>query len=715
VEFARISKRAMNHNTTSIRFRILLGLGCFCVSMLVYSQDYRNPVLLQESNDAGDQDENKSIVRVGVEEVRLDAVVLDRKGHQITDLTADDFEVYQDNKKQQIIASKYISDFQSSPVSRHTSSPEAKAARAIPAPRLTPDEVRRTIIFLVDDVSLRRFPEVYRARMCLRKYVEEQMQPGDLVAILQTHRGASALSAFTSEKSELLIRINNIHWIPPYELPAELVTPLLHEEFIPQPLAIDYCINALKEMPGRKYLILMSNNALLFGTDAWCNRLADSALQAGIVIHTMDMFGLEDASVSAEPKPSPLIVSGRNPHLVRYVTDLNYSAAQMYVRRKFKELPLSQKTGGVLLTGGNYYLNGIGDFAEEMKGYYLLSYIPPASTFSDKNRNIYKKIRVKVKRSGARVHTRDGFIGFDRSLETLEEERNPLIKAMFSPFQYQDLSVNMTSGYVADSIAGYNLRAWIHLDGYTLGITDIKDGTHSISLEAVAATSSIDGIMRDSAKKQLTMELRDIDLEWIRAHGLNFSLSLHKDKPGAYYIRVAIKDQISGSIGSAYEFIEIPDLAKETLALSSIFVLNSSEDLAWARMETTKGSWQSQPDDIQYLIVRNQALRKYKPGERFEYMAVLYNLKSKVGMPPDLETQVVLFGGDGRELYKSEPESVQFDNSNNLKRIPIRKSLLLERMLQPGNYILKLQVHDRRAKGQSGIVEQLMQFEISAN
>jgi hypothetical protein len=42
-----------------------------------------------------------------VEEVRIDATVLDKKGRQVTDLTDADFEVYQDGKRQEIVSCTY--------------------------------------------------------------------------------------------------------------------------------------------------------------------------------------------------------------------------------------------------------------------------------------------------------------------------------------------------------------------------------------------------------------------------------------------------------------------------------------------------------------------------------------------------------------------------------------------------------------------------------
>ena len=59
----------------------------------------------QESNKEEDY-----AIRIAVEEVRIDVVVLDKKGHQITDLTAKDFVVYQDHYQKDLISCKYISD-----------------------------------------------------------------------------------------------------------------------------------------------------------------------------------------------------------------------------------------------------------------------------------------------------------------------------------------------------------------------------------------------------------------------------------------------------------------------------------------------------------------------------------------------------------------------------------------------------------------------------
>ncbi len=645
-------------------------------------------------------------IKVGVEEVRLDVVVLDRKGRQASDLTEKDFDVYQDNKRQEIVSIKYISDYvpQSEPMQSGTNKP----AKAVPGslPRLARKDVRRTIVFLVDDLSMRKFPQIHRARMCIKKYVEDQMQPGDMVAIMQTFRGTASLSAFTSDKRELLARVDNIHWKHPYDLPD----PRIIEDYIPQWMAIDFCIRALKDMPGRKFLMLLSmhvSDVSSVSNYSVYNRIADSAMRAGVVIHTLDIMGLADAVVDAQP----VAVGLRIPSNPGPIPDIRYQQMELGFRQSYKPLPLSQKTGGVFLTGRNFFIDGIKDLEEDMKGYYLLTYIPPKSTSRQKNKAFYNKIKVKVKRPGYQVRTRDGYIDIDRSLETSAETQNPLIKAMFSPFQYKDLEVNMAAGYRDDGKKGYSLKTWVHLDGNAVGISKEQSGRNTISVEAIAAATDVDGVVQETAKRKVDLALSDAEVQWIREHGLKFSLSLTKENAGAYYVRVAIKDHISGSIGSAYEFLEIPNLSKDTLALSSIVILNNEEDAAWIQAGTGK-DYKEQNVGSRPGELRSQALRRYRPGDRFSYGTVIYNAKSKEGMPPELESQIVLLK-DEEEIYKSRPELLHFESLSDLKRIPIRLSLGLGPRFKPGNYTLQLHIKDKVAKGKNNTAAQALQFEIA--
>jgi len=350
-----------------------------------------------------------------------------------------------------------------------------------------------------------------------------------------------------------------------------------------------------------------------------------------------------------------------------------------------------------------------------MRGYYLLTYVPPANTFEGRGKNTFRDIKIKVKRALSEVHTRAGFWGTEQPpLEDYGPKfKTPLMTAMFSPFQHKDLKVNLATGFVGNLPKGYMVRAWLHLDGRALGIIDEMDGGRSVSLEASAATTDINGFMQDLGKTQLGFRVNSDEIRWIRDHGFKFVLSLPTKKPGAYYIRVATRDQATDAMGSAYQFLEIPDLKKKVLALSSIFVLNSEEDASWilaaAKQEPLNPSGSSAS-----VVRRSQALRSYLPGESFEYITVIYNAKYKKKAAPLLESQVVLYR-DGEELSRSETEAIDFSGVSDFDRIPIRKKLTLEKTLEPGDYVLQLLVRDKQAKEKESLAAQALQFEISSS
>ena len=67
--------------------------------------------------------------------------------------------------------------------------------------------------FVVDDLAL-SFDSVARVRDSLKKWVDSEMQQGDLVAIIRTSAGMGSLQQFTSDKRLLRLAINGVRWNP---------------------------------------------------------------------------------------------------------------------------------------------------------------------------------------------------------------------------------------------------------------------------------------------------------------------------------------------------------------------------------------------------------------------------------------------------------------------------------------------------------------------
>ena len=147
--------------------------------------------------------------------VQIDAVVTDSQGLQVTSLKSDDFRVLVDGKPQTITNFSYV-HLDSADVNLPSLSPQAlhkPLASANPADVLKPGDVRRSMVLVVDDLSL-SFESMYSVRRTLRKFIDQQMQPGDLVALWETGRSNSVFQQFTSDKRVLQAAVENLRWNP---------------------------------------------------------------------------------------------------------------------------------------------------------------------------------------------------------------------------------------------------------------------------------------------------------------------------------------------------------------------------------------------------------------------------------------------------------------------------------------------------------------------
>src|SRR5689334_24513820 len=90
-------------------------------------------------------DDKDDVVKITTNLVQVDAVVT-KDGKPVTNLTADDFEIFEDGKRQTITSFAYISN-----VSNTAPQPAAKdatnTAPVVPFGPVKPNEARRTIAF----------------------------------------------------------------------------------------------------------------------------------------------------------------------------------------------------------------------------------------------------------------------------------------------------------------------------------------------------------------------------------------------------------------------------------------------------------------------------------------------------------------------------------------------------------------------------------------
>ncbi len=663
------------------------------------------------------------VIRITVNLVQVDAVVTDSKGRQVTNLKPEDFEILEDRRPQKITNFSYVSvagpaGSVAPPIERPTIKTGAPAAPARPVP-LRPEQVRRTIALVVDDLSL-SFESIYYIRRTLKKFVDVQMQPGDMVAILRTAGGLGVMQQFTNDKRMLYAAIDRIRWYPMGLGGISAINPLeptvgnprggqpsgastladvaaasqeqagfLADLFTDGTLGVvNYVVNGLRELPGRKSLILLSEGipfSLQSVNDIRVldalRALVDLANRSAVVMYVIDARGLQILGFTAADS-----AGARSP--AELEQDLGERRLQYFNSQMGMEY-LAQQTGGFFVHDTNDLNLGIRKILDDQSGYYLIGYKPSATTFEAQNgRRAYHKIQVKVKVPGLRVRSRSGFYGIpDEEARPVHGTRDEqLAAALASPFSSGGVHLYLVSQVLYDEHGGATLRSLLHIEARDLQVENQPDGGKKVEFDAAALTFGDNG--RVVGEKEETFAGSLNEQQWGRALqiGLDDVLDFPV-KPGRYQLRAGVRDSVSQRVGSASLFIDVPDTHKGRLALSGI-ILNA------------RGEGEKSP-----------AVRRFQPGDEVTYGVRVYNARlDRVTRVPDLEESIQIF----RDQRQVSAFNKAFDGNKqtDLRRLSLSGHVKLGSGLEPGDYVFQVVVTDKLAKPKYATASQWIDFEI---
>jgi VWFA-related protein len=713
------------------------------------------------------------VVRITSNLVQIDAVVTDKKGRQVTDLKAEEFEILADGKPQKITNFSYVQNV-AEPEATPAPLAENKSGVIAPPPaRLRPEQVRRTVAFVFNDLEM-SWESVYYARRAIKKFVDEQMQPGDFVAILPASGGSGALQQFTNDKRLLSAAIKNLRWQPqfgvgvrPFEAPdfrpsafdetsaERAYFTQRRERFSVGTLnALDAVVGALRDLPGRKSLVLLSDGIPMPPPEedsgrvlAGINRVIESANRASVIIYAVDSRGLQtlslfDASTAGAPS-----IEQMNSLMLSRGRDLTDSQRGMRA--------LAEETGGVAYVNSNDIGGGVRRALEDQRGYYLIGYRPDDGTFDPTTgRMRYHRLTLNVTRPGLKVRTRRGFFSFTGKTltpATVPRTRAQQLRAaLISPFPAGGVSLRVTSLFGYDRKEGAFVRSLVHIDGRDLTFRPQPDGTYKSVIDVVALTFGDKGLIVNEANMTHTVTVTESGYKKILQAGLLYNMVVPTKRPGGYQLRVAVRDTASERTGSASQYVEVPDVKKGRLALSGIVIEARSATLTGAPAANVPAPKPTPPPEpLTAAAAENvpppnatppnatppnaappsapppngpapppsdpqggPAVRRFRHGSIVDYGFYIYNAKpDRADGRPRLQTQMRLYR-DGKLVYEgkvlpfdAQPLNVQGD-------VGAGGRLLLGKELVPGEYALQMIVTDLLAKEKQGVAAQWIDFEV---
>ncbi|HEX8921508.1 MAG TPA: VWA domain-containing protein, partial [Pyrinomonadaceae bacterium] len=466
--------------------------------------------------------------------------------------------------------------------------------------------------------------------------------------------------------------------------------------------ATRFVIQGMRGLPGRKAVLLLSDGFLLDTNDlpeynarirVAVEHLVDSAIRAGAVIYTMDARGLVDKGLTGADGLAGL--SNRMKNFLAAREGLVY---------------LAKQAGGFAIYDTNDMSGAIRKALDDQKSYYLIGYQPDATIF-DPTQSRFNRITVKVKGSGLNVRYRSGFFGIkdDDRKTVAHTPQQQIMQVLTSPFASSGISLRLTPLVSNEARAGSFVRALVHVPAKDLTFTANPDGAHVAVMNIVAYTFNDDGSVVDSVGETHTLTLPDKIYQRALTSGLVYSLNVPIKNAGAYQLRVAVRDDKSQRVGSASQFIQVPDIKKNRLVLSGIAL--SSYDPREEKNRASAADKQLTREIAGNALLTQSALRRFRTGHVLQFAYHIYNAKlDKSTNQPQLTTQLKLFH-NGKEIYAGKETPYDAKGQLDLKRLVAEGALQLGG-LKEGEYVLQIVVTDNLAETKHETTTSWIDFEV---
>lgn len=644
-------------------------------------------------------DEAEEVIRLDTELIQVRAVVTDSKGRPVDGLTRDDFEVFEDGQPQPV---SFFSVERAPGVSDPPAGPAVRPKGAAPA---------RTVVLFVDTLHLAP-ANLLRAKRSMRKFVDEMMTDRDLVAVVSTDGTLGVLQQFMSDRAMLRRAIDRLK---PFLKPATAFTPDLAAGVLAgSETAIDAAVMILRReegyesfgrpeidrgvatarardilgheerlrrvtldtlaavserlagMKGQRLLAFVSNGFTPYDQVGDVDRLPlqrvmGRAARGGVVIYSLYGIGLYYSTEPMTGTPSP--------------------AAESTLRE------MADATGGRAFLNTNDIGESLQKMLDSNRVHYTLAYYPPKGGDPAK----FRKVSVRLKNhAGYSVRTQKGYVPAERPPSPVAATpRERLFKEVLAPLPATALDVSAAAHFLEREGEDAQVTLRVRVGGDKLGYAESGESS-LLRCELVALFFDKDGKVEHTVAELITATLTPAQLAEARRSGYLYTRRL-KLKPGLYQARVGVREVGSELLGTGSAWVDVPDLSKGGIALSSIFVGRD-------------GALDSRGGGAR-LLLDGPA---FKADEALAYRFVVYNARPpKTPEGADASLKVEVLRGE-ESVYEGEWQTL----TSRAVRSDARGTEAGGRLrlaMPPGLYTLRLTARDARSKKKA---TQTVDFEV---
>ena len=590
-------------------------------------------------------------LRVEVELTTFEVIALDKKGNPVRNLKKEDFQLYEDGKKQEIygvdevVAESTVSSLGVNPFD------ESALHRG------------KTVLLVFDDTSIN--PQYIQAsRESARNFVLKHMRSQDVFAVASYGMSLQIHQNFTGNREEVLQAIAK---------PAAANAGgggIYFENLL---RSFEQINPSLAKIKGQKNIIVYAQSSV-----------SQSPLPAQMVF-SRGMRGPVATGGTLEYTYKNLIESARKANVVFYMVDPgalvgSSSTGGLSIRS------LAAESGGFSILETNNLDQELDKLDEQISNYYVLTF----QSNNPKHEGAYRKLDVRTELKGVVLKHREGYQD-RRPVDVLASSRQEkvLLSALQSPERETQLPIFFRPLYFYDSprSAKVLLATQIRLEKAKFQKFDKQLGTN-LNIMGIAYAEDNSMAARFSETVPIRFD-REKEAE-VRKGNLRYR-NYFRLRPGKYRLKLAVSDA-SSNLGSTEQSLDVPGFPDQGFAGSSLVVAERGAQLP-NLIENLQTQLLDERDPLLYsgTQVEPSILNRFSARSSILLMFHLYHLPGAADQR-ELTAVVKILAKGGKE-YVQGPISLK-NAAFPVNRSEVVAGLTFSPNVPAGTYRLLLEVQD---------------------
>jgi VWFA-related protein len=558
-----------------LRRTVNAALAALCPLLCALLLAYR--ALPQNQNPPSSGDTTVTF-KVNSDLVLTNVVVRDKKtGEIVKGLTEKDFSITEDGKPQHIVSFDFESVDQAAPLDEATINASApNGVFGAKTGTATQEQLRNhRLIVMFFDITSMQPEDIERAQEAARDYINKQMHPADLVAVISLDNTLSLDQDFTANRQLLLKAVNSYSGTQDngYALGATSTTNQVEDatSFTPDEqeyndintdrelFAIEDIARSLTYLNEKKSVLYFSGGIQRDGIEnqASIHSAINAAVRANVSIYSVDARGLQAISPLGDATTGSL----------RGAASFNGSALQNNLDSNFNTqevmATLSNDTGGKAFFDSNDFSPAFDRIQHDTSAYYVIGY----HSTDVRRDGRYRRLSIKVNRGDVRLEYRPGYYApADYKHATKDEREQQLNDELASDLPATDMAVYLEALYFRTGPSRFFVPVSLVVPGSQIPF--VKGGDRD------KATLDIIGQVRDSAGHDIgdvrdTVRLAVDEAQQVRQKNVQYTTGFNLPT-GKFHVKFVVRENETGRMGSFETDLNVPDLRKVPLKMSSV-------------------------------------------------------------------------------------------------------------------------------------------------